>query len=278
MVQSAYPLQIAGSESGDAPLNNNQFLACAKQDADIEKFLIENLHYSETEATEMRHQLLQLIAQQNQRQIPMLLLANGNPGMIKAILSCVDPPFRRMLVKGWFDYQIVMPIQSYTEDEEVKVLLESLTVDCRLEVLTDSYFGTGKLLNKFLYRWSHETVCVMLDSIETSDNRYEVLSYHDETGTPLHCAVDWTNVGNDTLRAMLESVSVEQRYQLLQIKGARCLSALHVAFFTRQHNMIQTMKNSLDAEKWLDLLMMPEPEHGDWSGSGNWSETTNTSY
>ena len=42
---------------------------------------------------------------------------------------------------------------------------------------------------------------------------------------------------------------------------------LHVAFFTRQHNMIQTMKNSLDAEKWLDLLMMPEPEHGDWSAS-----------
>ena len=48
-----------------------------------------------------------------------------------------------MLVKGWFDYQIVMPIQSYTEDEEVKLLLESLTVDCRLEVLTDSYFFMG---------------------------------------------------------------------------------------------------------------------------------------
>ena len=185
--------------------------------------------------------------------------------MIKAILSCVDPPFRRMLVKGWFDNQIVMPIQSYTEDEEVKLLLELLTVDCRLEVLTDSYFGTGKLLNKFLYRCSHETVCVMLDLIEASDNRYEVLLYHDETGTPLHCAVDWTNVGNDTLRAMLESVNVEQRYQLLQIKGFRCLSALHVAFFTRQHKMIQTMKNSLDAEKWLHLLMMPEPEYGDWS-------------
>ena len=169
--------------------------------------------------------------------------------LVTVILAYINPLYRRQLVSGWFDYALQQPFQ--VKEGFVRALMESLSLEERMDIVmethTTEYGSSGKLLNQFLCRWSHKMVCSMLESLETIDNRYQVLSYHNETGTPLHCAVDWSNCTKQTLRAMLDSVDQDKPYQLLQIKRVRCLTALHVAVLTRQHDMIETMRDVLSS-------------------------------
>ena len=105
-----------------------------------------------------------------------------------------------------------------------------------------------------------ESVRVMLNHIN-QDMRYSLLQIRDRYSfTPLHRAS--LSGHTDVMKMIHESVTHTQWINLLQMKGFYEMTVLQTAaYFDKQSRCIETIRESVSDEEWIQLLSTPLPEY-----------------
>ena len=105
-----------------------------------------------------------------------------------------------------------------------------------------------------------ESVRVMLNHIN-QDMRYSLLQMRDiVSSTPLHYASHGGHT--DVMKMIHESVTHTQWINLLHIKGGEEMTALQTAVYCdKQSGCIETIRERVSAEEWINLLSTPLPEY-----------------
>ena len=145
-------------------------------------------------------------------------------------------------------------------NEVMMIILDSVSEEERHQILsiTDSWSRTP--LHISCEKGDAESVRVMLNHIN-QDMRYSLLQMTEEYGyTPLLITSFYGHT--DIMNVIHDSVTQTQWISLLQIQGYLDRTVLQrAAYRVNDQSSIDTIRNSVSDEEWLQLLCTPLPEY-----------------
>ena len=143
-------------------------------------------------------------------------------------------------------------------NEVIKVILDSVSEEECYQLLSIRDNVEWTPLYWSCLQGDIESVKVMLNHIN-QEMRYSLLQITDEYGnTPLHFAP------TDVIKVIHKSVTQSQWINLLQMKGRGELTVLQAAAYWNTHSCVDTIRDSVSDEEWLQLVSTPLPEYT-WS-------------
>ena len=144
-----------------------------------------------------------------------------------------------------------------------------MILDCVNENECYSYLGTteGKWglapIHWSCSKGDTESVRTMLCHLN-QDKRYSLLQKTQDVfrNTPLHDASFGGHT--DIMKVVHESVTQTQWMNLLELNGFRELTVLQIAAYQDRQSCIETIRDSVSDEVWIELLSSSLPEYDRW--------------
>lgn len=270
---SWYPLKLetdpqlrSGSKPGQS--SHHRLLSYSIDSKRLEDYLKFILHYKDEDADKLLQRIKTLLSEQQHSDVSAFYLAADQKDreVVRVILLCVDPDSEYSLARGWINhlcndfYLLLQPDKDILKD-----LLASLQIEERLQLFDIHhkpirFCDITILIGSAIYKWSHDTVGVMLESLGSNQYIHMVLSAQDLwEKTPVHYATEYGK--NQTLDVMLRMVDQAQRKQLLEIRDWSDRTPVHHAAEKGGHDLMETMQKLITPQRWLELLMLPHPKH-----------------